>query len=102
MDTPTAGGPFKSLDEIRPTLLALFKDEVAATYLPWARANMDAAQAQAERVSLKLDGKVYEQITQHYAARAFKAVTTAVQSAKEAPGLSDFLTESGAATAFAD
>ena len=102
MDTPTAGGPFKSLDELRPTLLALFKDEVAATYLPWARANMDAAQAQAERVSLKLDGKVYEQITQHYAARAFKAVTTAVQSAKEAPGLSDFLTESGAATAFAD
>ncbi|MEO1304081.1 MAG: glutathione S-transferase family protein [Pseudomonadota bacterium] len=102
MDTPTAGGPFKSLDEIRPTLLALFKDEVAATYLPWARANMDAAQAQAERVSLKLDGKVYEQITQHYAARAFKAVTTAVQSAKEAPGLSDFLAESGAATAFAD
>lgn len=102
MEEPKAGGPFKTLDELKATLLPLFKDEVAATYLPWARANMDAAQDKQERVALKLDGKAYEQITQHYAARAFKSVRAAVQAAKDAPGLEVFLTETNAAAAFAE
>ena len=96
MDAPKAGGPFKPLNELDDTLLALFKDEVAVTYMPWARANMDAATRKAERVSLKIDGKDYEQVTQHYAARAYKSVVTAVEAAKDAEGLDAFLDNAGA------
>ena len=101
MEAPKAGGPFKPLSELEATLLPLFKDEVAVTYLPWAKANMAAAEAKEERVALKLDGKAYEQITQHYAARAFKSVNKAATAAKDAPGLQDFLTAAGAGEVFA-
>lgn len=66
------------------------------TYMPWARANMDAATRKAERVELNLDGKAYEQITQHYAARAYQAVVKAVDEAKDAEGLDAFLDNAGA------
>ena len=101
MAEPKAGSPFAPLGELEETLLPLFRDEVAITYLPWAKANMDAAEAKEERVSLKLDGKVYEQITQHYAARAFKSVVSAVKSAETAEGLSSFLENANAAEIFA-
>lgn len=101
METPKAGGPFKPLNELEETLLPLFRDEVAVTYLPWAKANMDAAEAKDERTSLKLDGKVYEQVTQHYAARAFKSVHKAVAGATSADGLQAFLDQANAADVFA-
>ena len=101
MEEPKAGGPFQPLSELEETLLPLFKDEVAATYLPWAKANVEAAEAKAERVSIKLDGKAYEQVTQHYAARAFKSVIKATESAKSADGFSDFLDKAGASEIFA-
>ena len=62
---------------------------------------MDAAEAKEERVTLKLDGKAYEQITQHYAARAFKSVTRAVQDSKDADGLQAFLDAVHASDVFA-
>ncbi len=96
MEAPKAGGPFKPLSELEATLLPLFKDEVAVTYLPWAKANLAAAEAKEERVALKLDGKAYEQITQHYAARAFKSVHKAAVAAKDAAGLAAFLEGAGA------
>jgi len=64
--------------------------------MPWANANMDAAKRKADRVSVTLDGKDYEQVTQHYAARAYKAVVQAVGDAKEAEGLDAFLDNAGA------
>ena len=91
MDAPKSGGPFKSLSELEATLLPLFKEEVAVTYLVWAEANLVAAKAKEERVSASLDGKPYEQVTQHYAARAYASVKQAVQAAKAAPGLEPFL-----------
>lgn len=99
MEAPKAGGPFAPLSDLEETLLPLFAEEVAVTYLPWARANMDAAEAKAERTALKLDGKAYDQITQHYAARAFKAVRKAVSGASDAPGLETFLNQTKAADA---
>jgi len=95
MDAPKAGGPFQPLGELEATLLPLFRDEVAVTYLPWAAANMRAAEAKEDRVTLKLGGKAYDQITQHYAARAFKSVSKAIEAAKEADGLTAFLDASG-------
>ena len=96
MDAPKAGGPFTALSDLEETLIPLFRDEVALTYMPWARANMDAAERKVDRVSLKLDGKAYDQITQHYAARAYKSVLKAVETLKEAPGLDAFLDQVGA------
>ena len=96
MDAPKAGGPFKSLAELDDTLLPIFKDELSAAYLPWAFANMDAATRKADRVEVKLDGRVYEQITQHYAARAYRSVLTALEATKEAAGLDAFLDNAGA------
>ncbi|MEM9376234.1 MAG: glutathione S-transferase family protein [Pseudomonadota bacterium] len=101
METPNVGGPFKALGELETTLMPLFRDEIAVTYLPWAKANRLAAEQKADRVSVSLDGKMYEQITQHYAARAFKSVTDALSALKDAPGLAAFLEASGAAEALA-
>ena len=61
----------------------------------------EAAEAKAERVSVKLDGKAYDQITQHYAARAFKSVLKAAGAAKDADGLSAFLDAAKASEALA-
>jgi len=102
MDAPNAGGPFKPLSELQETLLPLFRDEVAVTYLPWAEANLTAAQEKAERTSVKLDGKAYDQVTQHYAARAYASVKKAVQASREAPGLEAFLANAKAADARKD
>lgn len=101
MEAPKAGGPFKPLSELQGTLLPLFRDEIAVTYLPWALANLQAAEDKAERVALKLDGKAYDQITQHYAARAFKSVRKVVSGAAEADGLKAFLEATNAATILA-
>ncbi|GAB5459271.1 MAG: glutathione S-transferase family protein [Henriciella sp.] len=95
MDAPKPGGPFKPLEELQETLLPLFKDELAVTYLPWALANMQAATDKADRAVLKLDGKPYEQVTQHYAARSFKSVIGALGNLKEAQGLKTFLEQAG-------
>ncbi len=96
MDAPKAGGPFKSLSELEATLLPLFRDEVAVTYMPWARANMDAATRKVERASVAINGKTYEQVTQHYAARAYKSVLAVIDKMKDAPGLDAFLDTAGA------
>ena len=56
MESPKAGGPFKPLSELQDTLLPLFKDEVAVTYLPWAKANMEAAEAKAEQKQADKNG----------------------------------------------
>ena len=96
MDAPKAGGPFAPLPELEATLLPLFRDEVCVTYLPWAAANMQVAAEKGERVKLKLDGANYEQIVQHYAARAFKSVRDTIAGMREAAGLKAFLDASGA------
>lgn len=100
MEAPKAGGPFAPLSELEETLLPLFKDEVAVTYLPWAKANLEAAKAKEDRVSIKIGKAKYEQVTQHYAARAFKAVIKAVRNAKDAEGLESFLAAAGAKDVF--
>lgn len=91
MDKPSAGGPFVALAEAPDTLLALFREEVTVTYLPWAQANLAAAKASEPRVAVTLGGKAYEQITQHYAARSFQSVIKAVHRLKSSEGLDAFL-----------
>ncbi|MEM1035287.1 MAG: glutathione S-transferase family protein [Pseudomonadota bacterium] len=96
MDAPKAGGPFKALSDLQETLAPLFAEEVVVTYMPWALANMTAAKAGDDSVSVKLDGAAYEQTVQHYAARAYKSVLKALDKAKKADGLDAFLDKVGA------
>ncbi|MEL7232518.1 MAG: glutathione S-transferase family protein [Pseudomonadota bacterium] len=96
MDAPKAGGPFKPLAELEETLAPLFAEEITLTYMPWSRANMTAAEVGDDRVLLKIDGMAYEQVVQHYAARAYKSVLKALDKANKADGLDAFLDKVGA------
>ncbi|MEM7767417.1 MAG: glutathione S-transferase family protein [Pseudomonadota bacterium] len=92
MDTPTASGDFKSLEELKPTLTPLFAKEVAKTYLVWAPANAAAQAAGEGAVKVKIDRKNYEQTAQSYAAKSFGAVRGAVQAVMaESDDLTAFL-----------
>ena len=96
MEAPKAGGAFKPLSDLSDTLLPLFRDEIAMTYMPWAKANMDAAAQKQDRVALKINQKPYEQMTQHYAARAYKSLLSALEALKDHSGLDAFLEDAGA------
>ena len=96
MDAPKAGAPFKPLDELKDTLLPLFRDEIAVTYLPWAAANLEASQAKADRMTVKIEKKAFEQVTQHYAATSFKSVQKAIRRLNDNEALMAFLDEAGA------
>ena len=100
MDAPKADGDFKPLAELEATLLPIFRDELAQTYLPWAQANLEANYAKNDRMSVKLEKKEFEQVTQRYAATSFKSVQKAVRRLSDNDALAKFLSDAGAATYF--
>lgn len=91
METPNAGAPFKPLEELAPTLLPIFKDEVAKTYLPWALANADNASKRRKQLSVKIAGGQFEETTQRYAAKSFKSLRKTLAASTDAEGLAPFL-----------
>ena len=94
MDDPKPGAPFATLDELSETLLPLLRDEVAKTYLPWAMQNSENASKRRKLVKLDLEDGPFEQSTQRYAAKSFKAMRKAAQKlAKDAGDLEAFLNE---------
>ena len=103
MDDPKAGGPYDTLDTLKPTLLPLFAGDVARAFLPWANANAASASRQKKRFSVTLEDGLFEQATQSYAGRAFQKLQDRVRKAqKDGPALTEFLTEAGAAAFFTD
>lgn len=96
MDAPQASNGFKSLEELSPTLLPLFTEELSNSYLPWAKETLEADIAKQDRVSVKLDGKTFEQVTQRYAATSFKSVQKAVRRLSDNESLTSFLKAAGA------
>jgi len=98
MESPKANDGFKPLAELRETLLPLFRDEVARTYLAWAATNSENASKRRKKLKVEIDGKEFEQDTQKYAAKAFKSVKKAIAKMKSPDGLDDFLKEAGMAS----
>ncbi len=96
METPTPGAPFASLEEVSETLLPLIRDEVAKTYLPWAKANSDAITGRKKEVTVELDDGVFAQATQRYAAKSYRVVKKALEKLSDAEGLDGFLDSAGA------
>ncbi len=96
MDAPKAGAPFKPLSELSETLLPIIRDEVSKTYLPWAALNSESASKRRKKVSIELEDGQFEQPTQKYAGKSFKAVKKALSKLADADGLDAFLDASGA------
>ncbi|WP_373007590.1 hypothetical protein [Hyphomonas sp.] len=96
MEYPHAGGPFEDLNALEGTLAPLFAEELSVNYLPWASANAASASRDKKRSSATLGDGVFEQSTQRYAARAFRAVRSAVAKSSENTALQDFLATVGA------
>ncbi len=100
MEAPTPGAPFADLETLKPTLLPLFRDEVAASFLPWTAANSEAFSKRRKQVAVDFPEGRFEQGLQRYAARSFRAVQKAVRKASSAPGLAEFLSDAGLASDF--
>lgn len=100
MDDPKSSGPFAELSALTATLTPLFADEVAKTYLPWAKANGASAHRNKKRFSVTLPDGMFEQSTQSYAARAFESVRKAVRDNQDNDALKTFLTDTGCYEAF--
>lgn len=101
MEWPKANDSFKPLGELRATLLPLFREDVAKTYIAWAVANSENATKRRKKLSVKINGKTFEQDTQKYAAKAFKSVKKAIEKMKSPEGLDAFLKDAGMAKALA-
>ncbi|MEM1150053.1 MAG: glutathione S-transferase family protein [Pseudomonadota bacterium] len=97
MNSPKANDGFKPLNELRETLLPIFKDDVSKTYLVWSSANSENASKRRKKLSVKINGKTFEQDTQKYAAKAFKSVKKAIEKMKSPEGLDAFLKDAGMA-----
>ena len=96
MESPAAGAPFASLDDLSETLLPLMRDEVCATYLPWAAANSAAITKRRKEVSLELADGAFAQATQRYTAKSYRTVVKALEKLDDADGLAAFLDACGA------
>ncbi|MEM9234076.1 MAG: glutathione S-transferase family protein [Pseudomonadota bacterium] len=95
MEAPKPGSPFASLADLSPTLLPLFRDEVAVSFVPWAEANSVAITKRKKEVTLKIGDADYGQTTQRYASKSWRAVKKAVEKLGSADGLSEFLKDAG-------
>ena len=96
MEAPTPGAPFAALTDLSETLLPLFRDEVSATYLPWAAANSAAITKRKKDIAVELEDGPFAQTTQRYAAKSYRAIKKAVEKLADAEGLSAFLDAAGA------
>jgi len=96
MEMPKVGAPFEPLEALSETLLPLFRDEVAKTYLVWAAQNSENASKRRKMVKVTVDDGPFEQTTQRYAAKSFKAVKKAIGKLEDAEGLDAFLDAAGA------
>lgn len=100
MDDPKPGAPFATLETLSPTLAPIFAGEVSQTYLPWSKANAASASRQRKKFSVTLSDGLFEQSTQSYAARSFKAVRKAVSENLADEGLTSFLKDTDCLTYF--
>lgn len=95
MEAPAAGAPFTPLSDLSETLLPLIRDEIGATYLPWAAANSAAITKRRKDVSIEMADGDFAQATQRYTAKSFRTVVKELEKFEDAEGLSGFLDSAG-------
>ena len=68
MHSPVDEGGREAVDSLKPTLLPLLRNRVAARFLPWSEANAKAWAAGEAETALEFDGRRYRQKTfKHHA-----------------------------------
>jgi len=92
---PRSEGEFEGWETLRPTLLPLLRDEVAAVFFPWTLANARALAAGEKEMSVTLGGKPFRQEPQKYAGRSLAALRSRYQAVADKSRLDAILAETG-------
>lgn len=92
---PGDEGPFENWDSLKATLTPLLRDEVAAVFLPWTRANAAAVAAGQATFSVQLPDGPFSQETQKYHARSLAALGKKYAEASRSPAVPAALREAG-------
>ncbi len=92
---PRAEGAFESWDSLKATLTPLLRDEIAAMFLPWTRANAAAIAAGEATFSVQLPDGPFSQETQKYHARSLAALGKKYAEAARNPAVPAALAEAG-------
>jgi len=92
---PRAEGEFERWDALAPTLLPLFRDEVAQVFLPWTTANAKAVAAGEKEFALPLGGTPFRQEAQKYHAKSLGALRARYAAVAERARLDPILAETG-------
>ncbi len=93
---PKHEGGLESLDELTETLLPLLKEEIAQLFLPWAKANSDAAINGEGSFSVELEGGRFEQNLAKYSVKSYAVIKAQYQNESANADLNHVLESSGA------
>jgi glutathione S-transferase len=97
MQEPKASGGFEPWSALAPTLLPLFREEVAGRFLPWTCANVEALKSGAPGFAVQLGADTFAQAPQKYHARSFEMLRERLAPVVGKPEVRRFLDESGCA-----
>lgn len=92
---PRLAGAFEGWDALRPTLMALLKEEVGAVFLPWTAANAKALAAGKKEFGVDLGGTAFRQETQKYHAKSLAALKARYAAVADKSALDPILQEAG-------
>ncbi|MEZ5937783.1 MAG: glutathione S-transferase family protein [Hyphomonadaceae bacterium] len=92
-------GPFEDLDALRDTLEPIFRDELAAAFLPWAAENLETSLAGGESFEVTIGKDAFTLAPLRSTARSFRELRRKFVSAQEIETLRAF-TDAAGATVF--
>ena len=92
---PRAEGQFEPWDALRPTMMPLLRDEVAALFLPWSTANAAALAKGEKEFTVTVRGKPFTQETQKYHAKSLAALKARYAAVADKSRLDPILQEAG-------
>lgn len=95
MRDPSMEGEFEGLDTLAPTLSPVLRNEMAARFLPWMKANHKAWHAGEKETSLEMCGSPFKQKTFKYQALTLDELRNKYNSVADNTLLAQLLDETG-------
>lgn len=95
MAAPAASGPFEALEDLKETLSPIFKDELAAAFLPWAAENLENSLAGAETFEVTLGKDALQLAPLRSAARSFRELRRKFVTGQTVETLKAFTDDTG-------
>jgi len=93
MLNPSVEGEFENLSALEKTLKPIVTQEIGALFLPWAKANADAALQAKEDFTVNLSGKIFQQKIAKYSVKSYAALLEKYRLVKNQEILDRFLME---------